>query len=162
MIRPKTYVAVFIATLMVVTERITSSFSPCLVEPTARKHAASCLDPHHCGTGTCILDERSAFEASFNPMVALSVCASSTQATSKPSSDLIDSAVESCMPWKMINPSPGVTMRYAHIWEGEYARAFEGAYFARHLEEARQQGRIGHVALDPIASFQPRRRSSLA
>src|SRR5262249_42039606 len=29
---------------------------------------------------------------------ALSVCASSTHATSKPSSDLIDSAVESCIP----------------------------------------------------------------
>src|SRR6516225_9507719 len=27
--------------------------------------------------------------------------------------------------------------RYPHIWEGEYARAFEGAYFARHLEQAR-------------------------
>jgi phage terminase large subunit len=40
--------------------------------------------------------------------------------------------------------------RYGHIWEGEYARAFEGAYFARHLEEARQQGRIGHVAVDPV------------
>jgi hypothetical protein len=40
--------------------------------------------------------------------------------------------------------------RYAHIWEGDYARAFDGAYFARHLEEARQQGRIGHVAVDPI------------
>jgi phage terminase large subunit len=40
--------------------------------------------------------------------------------------------------------------RYAHIWEGGYAQAFEGAYFARHLEQARQQGRIGHVAIDPI------------
>jgi phage terminase large subunit len=40
--------------------------------------------------------------------------------------------------------------RYAHIWEGEYAKAFEGAYFARHLEQARQQSRIGHVAVDPI------------
>ena len=37
--------------------------------------------------------------------------------------------------------------RYAHIWEGDYARAFEGAYYARHLEETRQQG---HVAIDPI------------
>jgi hypothetical protein len=27
----------------------------------------------------------------------------------------------------------------------------EGAYFARHLEEARRQGRIGHVAVDPIS-----------
>ncbi len=40
--------------------------------------------------------------------------------------------------------------RYPHIWEGEYARAFEGAYFARHLEQARQQGRISHVAVDPV------------
>jgi phage terminase large subunit len=40
--------------------------------------------------------------------------------------------------------------RYPHIWEGEYAKAFEGAYFARHLEQARQQRRIGHVAVDPI------------
>ena len=40
--------------------------------------------------------------------------------------------------------------RYAHVWEGEYAKAFEGAYFARHLEQARQQGRIGLVAVDPI------------
>jgi phage terminase large subunit len=40
--------------------------------------------------------------------------------------------------------------RYQHIWEGAYASAFEGAYFAKHLEQARQQGRIGHVAIDPI------------
>ena len=40
--------------------------------------------------------------------------------------------------------------RYRHIWEGEYAKAFEGAYFARALELARQQNRIGHVAIDPV------------
>src|SRR5262249_5657634 len=40
--------------------------------------------------------------------------------------------------------------RYAHIWEGEYAKAFEGAYFARHLEQARQERRICRVAVDPI------------
>jgi phage terminase large subunit len=40
--------------------------------------------------------------------------------------------------------------RYAHIWEGDYAKAFEGAYFARHLEQARKDGRIGHVPLDPV------------
>jgi phage terminase large subunit len=33
--------------------------------------------------------------------------------------------------------------RYDHIWEGTYARAFEGAYFARQLNEARQQKRVG-------------------
>ena len=37
--------------------------------------------------------------------------------------------------------------RYRHIWEGDYASAFEGAYFANALELARQQGRIGHVAI---------------
>jgi hypothetical protein len=40
--------------------------------------------------------------------------------------------------------------RYAHVWEGDYARAFAGAYFARHLEQARKDGRIGHVPLDPV------------
>jgi phage terminase large subunit len=40
--------------------------------------------------------------------------------------------------------------RYAHIWEGDYVRAFEGAYFAQMLNEARAQGRIGKVAADPL------------
>lgn len=40
--------------------------------------------------------------------------------------------------------------RYDHIWEGDYARAFEGAYFAALLSEARTQGRIGKVSADPL------------
>src|SRR6185437_13836094 len=36
--------------------------------------------------------------------------------------------------------------RYDHIWEGDYARAFEGAYFAQGLSAARTEGRIGNVA----------------
>lgn len=40
--------------------------------------------------------------------------------------------------------------RYEHIWEGEYAKAFDGAYFAKQLAEAKAQGRIGHVAKDPL------------
>jgi phage terminase large subunit len=40
--------------------------------------------------------------------------------------------------------------RYDHIWEGDYAKAFEGAYFARQLTEARREGRIGKVARDPL------------
>lgn len=40
--------------------------------------------------------------------------------------------------------------RYDHIWEGGYAKAFEGAYFAKQLFEARAQHRIGHVAADPL------------
>jgi phage terminase large subunit len=40
--------------------------------------------------------------------------------------------------------------RYEHIWEGAYATAFEGAYFARALTQAKNEGRIGHVAADPL------------
>lgn len=40
--------------------------------------------------------------------------------------------------------------RYDHIWEGDYAKAFEGAYYAKQLNEAKAQGRIGRVAADPL------------
>ena len=40
--------------------------------------------------------------------------------------------------------------RYDHIWEGGYAKALEGAYFARELAQAKQEGRIGRVARDPL------------
>lgn len=40
--------------------------------------------------------------------------------------------------------------RYDHIWEGDYAKAFEGAYFSAGLAAARQQGRIGVVSADPL------------
>jgi len=43
--------------------------------------------------------------------------------------------------------------RYEHIWEGEYARAFEGAYFAKQLAEAKSQGRIGNVGADPVLPY---------
>lgn len=40
--------------------------------------------------------------------------------------------------------------QYDHIWEGGFVTAVEGAYYARHLSEARQQKRIGRVARDPL------------
>jgi phage terminase large subunit len=40
--------------------------------------------------------------------------------------------------------------RYEHVWEGDYVRAFEGAYFAEMLSQARAQGRIGKVSADPL------------
>lgn len=40
--------------------------------------------------------------------------------------------------------------RYEHIWEGDYVRAFEGAYFADLLAQAKRDGRIGRVAADPL------------
>ena len=38
---------------------------------------------------------------------------------------------------------------YDHIWEGDFIRVVEGAYFAKHLTKAREEGRIGMVAEDP-------------
>lgn len=40
--------------------------------------------------------------------------------------------------------------QYDHIWEGGYATVLEGAYYARDLAQARQEGRIGKVAGDPL------------
>jgi phage terminase large subunit len=40
--------------------------------------------------------------------------------------------------------------RYEHIWNGAYATAFEGAYFAKGLADAKNQGRILRLAPDPI------------
>lgn len=40
--------------------------------------------------------------------------------------------------------------QYDHIWEGGYATVAEGAYFARHIAEAREQGRITELAVDPL------------
>jgi phage terminase large subunit len=40
--------------------------------------------------------------------------------------------------------------RYDHIWEGEYAKAFEGAYFAKQLTQAKAEERIARVAADPL------------
>ena len=39
---------------------------------------------------------------------------------------------------------------YTHIWEGGYATVNEGAYYAKHLNEARKSGRIGKVPADPL------------
>jgi len=43
--------------------------------------------------------------------------------------------------------------QYDHIWEGDYAKVTEGAYFAADLLKAKQEGRIGNVARDPLMTF---------
>lgn len=40
--------------------------------------------------------------------------------------------------------------QYEHIWEGDYVKIVEGAYFAADLALARKEGRISHVAADPL------------
>lgn len=43
--------------------------------------------------------------------------------------------------------------QYEHIWEGDFVTVVEGAYFAKHLVAARQEGRIGRVAPDPLMTL---------
>jgi phage terminase large subunit len=43
--------------------------------------------------------------------------------------------------------------QYDHIWEGDYATVVEGAYFASHLTQAKLQGRITEVPVDPLMSI---------
>jgi phage terminase large subunit len=40
---------------------------------------------------------------------------------------------------------------YEHVWEGAYATAIEGAYFAKALAQARGEQRIGFVPKDPLS-----------
>lgn len=43
--------------------------------------------------------------------------------------------------------------QYNHIWEGDYVTVSEGAYFAKALAEAKEQGRIGNIAADPLMTY---------
>lgn len=43
--------------------------------------------------------------------------------------------------------------QYGHIWDGEYATALAGAYFAQALAQAKAENRIGRVAADPLMAI---------
>jgi phage terminase large subunit len=43
--------------------------------------------------------------------------------------------------------------QYAHIWDGDFVTVVEGAYYAKSLNEAKAQGRIGNVAADPLMTI---------
>lgn len=43
--------------------------------------------------------------------------------------------------------------QYDHIWEGDYVKVIEGAYYAKHLTEARAAKRIGRVSADPLMTI---------
>jgi phage terminase large subunit len=42
---------------------------------------------------------------------------------------------------------------YDHIWEGGFKVVTVGAYYAKHLLAAKQQGRIGRVGADPLMTY---------
>jgi len=42
---------------------------------------------------------------------------------------------------------------YGHVWEGEYIGVAKGAYYATQLSSAKSEGRITHVAADPLMTI---------
>lgn len=42
---------------------------------------------------------------------------------------------------------------YDHVWEGGFKLVTEGAYYSKHLAEAKAAGRIGNVAADPLMTL---------
>ncbi len=42
---------------------------------------------------------------------------------------------------------------YSHVWEGEYIGAVDGAYYAKSINQARADRRIGRVGADPIITY---------
>lgn len=42
---------------------------------------------------------------------------------------------------------------YDHIWEGDFVKVVEGAYYAASLTKARAEGRIGPVPVDPLMTY---------
>lgn len=43
--------------------------------------------------------------------------------------------------------------QYGHIWDGEFVTVAQGAYFALDLAKAKEFGRIGNVAADPLMTY---------
>ena len=43
--------------------------------------------------------------------------------------------------------------QYQHIWEGDYVTALAGAYYAKHLQKAKEEGRIGFFPADPLMTI---------
>ena len=44
--------------------------------------------------------------------------------------------------------------QYEHVWEGDYAGVSKGAYYARDLTAAKQEGRICDLIADPLVEYQ--------
>jgi phage terminase large subunit len=77
--------------------------------------------------------------------------------TLKPSGSVVVQANWKDNPWfpKVLADERAIDLekypeRCEHIWDGGYATAFEGAYFAGLLTKAKAEDRIGNVAADPL------------
>lgn len=43
--------------------------------------------------------------------------------------------------------------QYDHIWEGDYVSVIEGAYYAKHINKAKAEHRVGPISVDGMLSY---------
>ncbi|BCH30270.1 hypothetical protein MesoLjLc_22000 [Mesorhizobium sp. L-8-10] len=95
--------------------------------------------------------------ASWNPRRKTDPIDALLRGPSRPTGAIVVKADWSDNPWfpsalqqERLDCLRGAPDQYEHIWEGGYATVLAGAYFAEPLANARQEGRIGAVARDPL------------
>ena len=94
---------------------------------------------------------------SWNPLRKADAVDEMFRGETKPTGSVVVRANWSDNPWfpKVLNQERKDCLanrpeEYDHIWEGGYATVLSGAYYAKALIEAKQQGRIGRVSADPL------------
>lgn len=94
---------------------------------------------------------------SWNPELATDAVDMLLRGTNKPTDAAVVRANWSDNPWfpkvleqERVDDLNNRPERYGHVWDGDYATVFEGAYYARHLTDAQTEGRIGFFARDPL------------
>lgn len=97
---------------------------------------------------------------SWNPLRKVDAVDQMFRSDSKPTGSIVVRANWSDNPWfpRVLNQERHDCLKnrpeeYDHIWEGGYATVLSGAYYAKALIEAKQQGRIGRVAADPLMTL---------
>ena len=107
-----------------------------------------------------IREERSELWFSWNPRLKHDPVDIMLRQGEQPSNSIVTEANWSDNPWfphvleqerqDCLEQNPD---EYEHIWEGGYLTASSGAYFAKHLNIARKEKRIGKVNPDPLMTY---------
>jgi phage terminase large subunit len=98
---------------------------------------------------------------SWNPRRKLDAVDEMFRGSEKPTGAIVIKANWQDNPWfpRVLNTERKDCLRlrpeeYPHIWDGDYATVLTGAYYAKALLEAQQQGRIGRVGPETLMTRQ--------
>ena len=97
---------------------------------------------------------------SWNPKRKVDAVDVLLRGTGRPTGAVVVSANWSDNPWfppelmqERLDDERDRPEEYDHTWDGDYEKVTVGAYYAKELIKAKQQGRIGRVAEDPLMSL---------